>query len=202
MPSKHFIACVLTVVIVISFINESHTWRRRRRRRRHCSPKHCQVSSWSSWSPCSVLKCGKSGSQWRSRSIITHPVCGGTACPQNMQETITCYGTTAVNCVYSTWSKWSVCSPSQCGDSQRSSRYIITREQCGGTPCNMTTLRKTRACKQTFCVNQGTLFNGRCSCKPGYFGSCCQCDCEYRYENKGVCLRRFLKGFTRLNTSL
>jgi len=212
---------VVFTVLCLSFLNQSQS---RRRRRRSCSPLHCQVSSWSSWSrcsavqcgvygsrqrsrrvlrhpscggaacpakmqetsgcygsaavncrvsswsswsTCSAVQCGKSGSQQRSRTVITYPNCGGTACP-SMQDTGECFGTTAVDCVYSTWSNWSACPPSQCGDSQTSRRYIITREQCGGTPCNMTALRKTRPCKQTFCVNQGTLYNGECSCKPGY----------------------------------
>ena len=147
------------------------------RQNRHCygtAPVNCKVISWSSWSPCSAVQCGKSGFQRRSRTVITNPGCGGTACPSNMNESQMCYGTATVNCIYSAWSNWSACPPSRCGDSQISIRYIITREQCGGTPCNMTALRKERACKQSFCVNQGTLFNGECSCKPGYYGSCCQ----------------------------
>ena len=62
----------------------------------------------------------------------------------------------------------------QCGDYQSSRRHIIAREQCGGSPCNITTLRKTRPCNPTFCVNQGTLLSGKCVCKPGFHGSCCQ----------------------------
>ena len=174
MPSKHIAAFVL-LVIVITFITESQSWRRRRRRRRRsCSPANCQVSSWSSWSTCSVLQCGKPGYQMRTRHVITHPSCGGTACPSSFQETNICYGTTATNCQYSTWSKWSACPSSRCGDSQTRRRYIIEREQCGGTPCDMTALRRRRDCKQTFCVNEGTLINGQCACKPGYNGSCCQ----------------------------
>jgi len=138
------------------------------------TPVNCKVSSWTPWSPCSAVQCGKSGLQQRSRTVITNPGCGGTACPLNMQETKICYGTKAVNCTYSAWSKWSACPPFQCGDSQTSTRYIITREQCGGIACNVTALWRIRSCKQTFCVNQGTLLNGECSCKPGYYGSCCQ----------------------------
>jgi len=145
------------------------------------TPVNCKVSPWSSWSPCSPLQCGKSGFQRRSRTVITNPGCGGTACPSNVNESQICYGAAAVNCTYSAWSKWSECPPYQCGDSQTSRRYIITREQCGGTPCNMTALRKTRPCKQTFCVNQGILFHGKCLCKPGYYGSCCQYNIKYTW---------------------
>ena len=164
------ISTALVVVVVLSFVHLSQSWRRRRRR--YCYARNCQVSYWSSWSPCSALKCGVYGSQHRTRSVIASPHCGGTACPSNMQETQTCYGTTAFGCVYSTWSTWSGCS--NCEEFQTSSRYIITTEQCGGTPCNTTALRKRRLCEQTQCLNQGVLLNGQCSCLPGYYGSCCQ----------------------------
>ncbi|CAH3035732.1 unnamed protein product, partial [Porites lobata] len=119
------------------------------------------VSSWSPWSICSALQCGKSGYQQRTRHITRHLSCGGATCPSNLLETKTCYGITPLDCIYSTWSTW------------------MARQQCGGAACNMTTLRRTRVCKQTFCVNQGTLLNGQCSCKPGYYGSCCQYNRKY-----------------------
>lgn len=179
------IAYIAIIVIVASIlINPGNAWRRRRRRRRRpsCLPTNCQMSSWSSWSPCSAVVCGNAGSRRRSRYVITNPSCGGAGCPSNRLETTLCFGTKAANCVYSTWSTWNACPPYQCGDTQTSRRYIISREQCGGTPCNTTALRKTRPCKQTFCVNQGTLHNGRCFCKTDYYGGCCQ------YKSKYACI--------------
>ena len=188
MRSK-YIATFLLLLIVLCFMEESVsnccgwgcTAACRRRRRRSCSPTDCQVSSWSPWSICSALQCGKSGYQQRTRHITRHPSCGGATCPSNLLETKTCYGITPLDCIYSTWSTWSACPSSRCGDSQTSRRYIVARQQCGGAACNMTTLRRTRVCKQTFCVNQGTLLNGQCSCKPGYYGSCCQYNRKYSY---------------------
>ena len=144
------------------------------------TPINCQVSSWSSWSVCSTVQCRKSGFEQRSRYIIRHSNCGGTACPSAFQETRICYGTKASACVYSTWSIWSSCPAFQCGDTQTRSRQIISREQCGGTPCNITALSKARPCKQTFCINQGTLSaDGKCYCKSGFQGSCCQYSSKY-----------------------
>ena len=146
------------------------------------TPINCQVSSWSSWSVCSTVQCGKSGFEQRSRYIIRYSICGGTACPSTLQETRICYGTKPSACIYSTWSTWSSCPAFRCGETQTSSRQIDAREQCGGTPCNITALSKTRACKQTFCVNQGTLSDGKCYCKSGFHGSCC------RYSSKYTCI--------------
>ena len=165
---------IVYIIILICATETNSFWRRRRRRRRSCSTSNCQVSPWSSWSSCSAVQCGIPGSKNRSRYVIVHPACGGTPCPPNMQDTTTCYGRTAVACQYSIWSTWSPCPAVGCEETQTSRRHIIAREQCGGTPCNMTALRKTRPCKQTFCINQGTLHNGKCFCKTGFRGSCCQ----------------------------
>lgn len=138
-------------------------------------PVDCIVSSWSSWSPCSAAQCAIPGVQHRTRSIlVTNSSCGGRVCPPNLQESKVCYGTKAVDCQYSAWSSWSVCSLLQCANSQISRRHVAKREQCGGKPCNVTALLNTRPCEPTFCVNQGTLLNGKCFCKPGYLGNCCQ----------------------------
>ena len=164
------IRIVAILVIVQCFIDESQSWyRRRRRRRRSCYPVNCQVSSWSSWSACGARQCGVAGYKRRTRSILTGASCGGSGCP-SLQQLQVCHGSTAANCVYSTWSKWSPCT--QCGDVQTSRRHIITKGQCGGTSCNVTALHKTRAC-QTHCLNQGNVVDVQCSCHPGYRGSCC-----------------------------
>ena len=156
---------VVLLLVCINFISQS-------RPHPHCIPPiDCRMSAWSIWSKCSTSKCGRSGYQNRVRSIITHP-CDGKACPTTFLETRVCYGATTVDCEYSTWSTWSTCT--QCREFQAFTRYIIAKEQCGGTPCNMTALSKTRACKQTQCLNQGTLIDGQCSCLPGYYGGCCQ----------------------------
>jgi len=138
------------------------------------SPVNCMISSWSSWSSCSATRCGVQGFQRRTRSITRSPGCGGAACPNNMQETKSCYGTDAVDCVYSSWSQWSTCLALHCEEHQARRRHIIRREQCGGNPCNMAALVNTRLCDQTFCANNGTLLNGKCLCMPLLYGSCCQ----------------------------
>ena len=110
--SKNFSMKFCNIVIALLFFNcflETDAWRRRRRRRRSCSPRNCEVSSWSSWSSCSAEQCGQQGSQRRTRSQITEVSCGGSECP-TLEETRQCYGTRSVNCQLSSWSAWSACS--------------------------------------------------------------------------------------------
>ena len=45
-------------------------------------------------------------------------------------------------------------------------------EQFGGTCAS--TFKKTRACLKLSCLNGGTLQHGKCSCKKGYSGDCCE----------------------------
>lgn len=160
---------ILLLLILMTCISESVS--RRRRRRRSCSRVDCQVSHWSSWSACSTVQCGQFGTRQRSRNVQIPALCGGTACPP-LQEAAACQGTSPVDCQLSSWSTWSACSVA-CGGSQTSTRRIVTNEQCGGKPCN-STLSKRRPCNLTHCLNQGALEDGKCSCSPGYYGSCCQ----------------------------
>ena len=144
MSSAKIIFVILLFLLV--FVDHGVAWRRRRRRR--CSRVNCQVSSWSSWSSCSASQCGQRGSKSRSRTIETSPSCGGTQCP-DLKETRTCYGTSPQDCRVSSWSYWSSCSTSRCGQrgSQRRSRSVATSSACGGRQC--LDLKQTRTCYGT-----------------------------------------------------
>lgn len=79
----------MLVLLVFVGITESG---RRRRRRRHspppCSPRTCQVSSWSTWSSC-THQCGTSGTQTRARTKTVIEACGGS-CPHVLSKTRSC----------------------------------------------------------------------------------------------------------------
>ena len=163
---------IVLVLLLFNCFLETNAWFSRRRRRRFCSPRDCEVSSWSSWSSCSAEQCGQEGSQQRTRWRVSEPSCGGSECP-NLQETRQCYGTRSVNCQLSSWSAWSACS-TLCGASgiQTTTRHRVITERCGGT-CS-STFRKTRACMELSCLNGGSLEHERCFCKEGYSGNCCE----------------------------
>ena len=167
-----FVKKAVFLLLVLHFFLETDAWRRRRRRRRSCSPRNCEVSSWSSWISCSAEQCGQQGSERRTREQVSEPSCGGSECP-TLQETRQCYGTRSVNCQLSSWSEWSACSTA-CGVSgiQTSTRHRVITEQCGGT-CS-STLRKTRTCTELSCLNGGSLQQGACFCNKDYSGVCCQ----------------------------
>lgn len=163
MSSKH----ILFIVILVTYISASVS-----RKRRECGERDCVVNHWSSWSACTAVQCGQSGTRQRTRTVHTSSWCNGKPCPSLLQIA-PCQGTLPEDCKLSSWSCWSACSL-LCGGSQTSTRHVVKNEKCGGTPCYSYMLSKTRNCKLTQCFNQGTLINGQCSCPSGYHGSCCQ----------------------------
>ena len=166
MPLAKFL--VVFILLFSQFQNGAGFWRRRRRRRQ-CTPQDCEVSSWYSWNSCSVSKCGRQGSQSRSRSVTSSASCGGASCP-DLHESRQCYGSTPENCQLSSWSQWSACPAKKCDFSaiQTSTRHRISTEKCGGW-CT-STFRKTRMCHRA-----------PDNCK-GYSGVCCEKSSQGLYE--------------------
>ncbi len=77
----------VTVLLLLVFVSYTQSWGRRRRSP-PCSPRPCQVSSWSTWSPCSH-QCGTSGTQTRARTKTVVEACGGS-CPYHLSVTRSC----------------------------------------------------------------------------------------------------------------
>ncbi|XP_046857354.1 thrombospondin type-1 domain-containing protein 7B-like [Xenia sp. Carnegie-2017] len=190
----------LFILLLLAF--EGNCWRRRRRRRwwrrrRRCPASNCGVSHWSSWSSCSH-QCGLSGVQTRTRKKTRTESCGGS-CPYSFTQTRACnrnncgnrgwswYGRCICNscwtgtcchiarrrnCLVSSWTSWSSCNH-QCGSAgvQTRTRYKTRKESCGGR-CPYS-LRRTRACNRNKCRNGGRPTYGRCICRSGWKGKCC-----------------------------
>jgi hypothetical protein len=73
-------------------------------------PIDCDVSGWSQWSRCS-LSCG-TGSQSRSREIISQDEHAGDQCPDLTEDQPCNTEECAVDCVLSSWGGWSTCTKS------------------------------------------------------------------------------------------
>lgn len=76
------------------------------------------------------------------------------------------------HCVVSGWSAWSACSQ-PCGNNglQSRTRTVKIPPANGGRRCPA--LSEQRACNR-FCHNGGSPQASRCSCRPGFSGTCCQ----------------------------
>ena len=146
------------------------------------TPINCQVSLWSLWSGCSADKCGQQGTQNRSRTVASSKNCGGAQCP-DLHEARHCNGIAPVSCKLSAWSDWST-SSTACGASGTQTRSCHEKisEQCGGTCTSNFSI--TRSCPQISCLNGGSLKDGKCFCKEGYSGSCCEHHGKKRFSIK------------------
>ncbi|XP_078343053.1 coadhesin-like [Oculina patagonica] len=128
-----------------------------------CSPRTCQVSYWSTWSPC-THQCGTSGTQTRTRTKTVLAACGGS-CPYHLSEIRSCntdkcqnsgtptsngcscppgYNGTCCEIVphpvdgrWSEWSVWTLCPPNACGFATRNRSRTCTNPApaFGGQKC-------------------------------------------------------------------
>lgn len=172
MPTRS-LCFFLVLLLVIS--DRAEGWRRRRRRR--CPVTNCGVGHWSSWSGCN-LGCGSAGTQWRTRSVVSGPSCGGS-CPYPLLQYQACNrwcyngGTPhgggcsckggftgkccqGVNGGWSNWNSWSACNQS-CGTGEQERNRTCTHPIPinGGKPCEEPS-RQSQICNTHVCpVNGG-----------------------------------------------
>jgi hypothetical protein len=112
-------------------------------------PVDCVVSTWSEWSPCSLIK-----KQQHTRTIVKKAAKGGEACPA-LIETRACVAAkpasstpagSPVDCQVSDFGMWSICSNTSNGTQQRE-RTITRLPANGGKACPV--LVVTQPCNTT-----------------------------------------------------
>ncbi|XP_078693848.1 uncharacterized protein LOC144923323 isoform X2 [Branchiostoma floridae x Branchiostoma belcheri] len=91
-----------------------------------------------------------------------------------------------VHCRWGGWGAWSSCS-APCGSSGVQSRYrsIAQHAAHGGSGCSGPS-SESQPCNR-FCHNGGTPAGSRCSCHPGYSGTCCSTDVNECSSGNGGC---------------
>uniref|UniRef100_H2ZLI4 Spondin-like TSP1 domain-containing protein n=1 Tax=Ciona savignyi TaxID=51511 RepID=H2ZLI4_CIOSA len=109
-------------------------------------PVDCQVSSWTTWSECSV-SCGN-GTHFHTRNITIQPVHGGKSCP-SLTKHDACQ-VPQIDCAVSSWGSWSNCSgPCTNGAKSRSRHVTLPASGCG-LVCPV--LSETDTCLPAVCV--------------------------------------------------
>ncbi|XP_062519526.1 coadhesin-like [Corticium candelabrum] len=120
------------------------------------------VSSWSAYSSCTNT-CGL-GTQTRTRTITTSPLCGRT-CPA-LSQTTSCTVYANKNCQVDGWSSWSSCSMKCSTGLQQRNRTITQQQVCKGNSCP--SLVDTKSCGSPNGGCQHNCNDGVCSCNTGY----------------------------------
>jgi hypothetical protein len=127
-----------------------------------CPPVPCALSAWTVWSECSA-KCG-TGTATRSRSVMTEPMNGGTAC-EAFDEIKNCNTHPCpVHCAFK-WHSWSSCS-ADCGGGKQTRSTTITKEAAHGgdsCPANEERVCNTNACPPVDCKLSSWSDLGSCS---------------------------------------
>jgi len=136
-----------------------------------CCARDCVLSTWTAWTTCNapVGSCGtNSGTQRRSRTVVTTQSCGGRCYP--LQATQQCTPV-PLQCQVSQWGSWSPCTPNtgSCGAGTQSRTRTITRQPYCAPACPATSA--TRNCVHSCCPVNCVLSQwsswGSCSANCG-----------------------------------
>jgi hypothetical protein len=121
----------------------------------YAAPMDCIVSQWGEFGTQCSHSCG-GGLRTRSRTVTTQAYYGGE-CNYDLEETEEC-GVEAcpVHCEVSAWGGFDSCAVDSvaidCGvGTMRRTRYIVTHDENGGTPCSDYTLEEINSCDMGPC---------------------------------------------------
>jgi len=110
-------------------------------------PVHCQLSTWSKYSTCSV-SCG-GGAMTRTRNIVTKAQFGGNLCGVTAEKIACNEKACPVDCLMEEFGAWSACDKT-CGlGNQQRTRDVFTPARNGGKACPAA--KQSRPCTVSVC---------------------------------------------------
>jgi len=150
-----------------------------------CSWKDCTVEQWSSWAACSTT-CGD-GQQARTRAVNQTRRMDGSGCWFPMVETRRCPAQSTcpvTDCVWGSWTEWSMCSLTCGGGQQLRKRNIKAYPQPGGLSCDEAPMEEVRPCNFNSC-NAGGCVDGEWGSWSswGHCSASCQGGVSWRWRN-------------------
>jgi len=120
----------------------------------------CDFTTWAQWSPCSQSCSG--GNKMRRREIGAHAKGHGAQCDADLQELSTCNtqpcsDLVPLDCEWSHWSDWSMCTAT-CGLGQfRRHRSVVVEARNGGRACEDGPMIEMGTCKLDPCVEMESV---------------------------------------------
>jgi len=110
-------------------------------------PVHCTVTPFNVWGPCS--KSCSSGIQHRKRTVVSHALSGGYACPYLNEKRACNTQACPLDCKVGAWGAWGACSKKCGGGIQSRARQIINYAGHGGVKCG--SVKDSQRCNRHSC---------------------------------------------------
>eukprot|EP00930_Biecheleria_cincta_P073322 TRINITY_DN6062_c0_g2_i1.p1 TRINITY_DN6062_c0_g2~~TRINITY_DN6062_c0_g2_i1.p1 ORF type:complete len:1830 (-),score=240.41 TRINITY_DN6062_c0_g2_i1:94-5583(-) len=135
-----------------------------------CDAKPCKVSAWTEWSSQVAHQASNDKQLFRSRSILTPPGPGGSACPSGLEETKGVEKPQARDCILSEWSLWSRCDKTCEGGQKMRHRTLEEPSELGGS-CGHHILSEVAPCNTGPCSSSPSS-----DCRLSNWGEWSKCD--------------------------
>ncbi|CAK9027555.1 unnamed protein product [Durusdinium trenchii] len=154
---------------------------------RAVGPADCKFEHWGTWSNCDVA-CGR-GSRERYRKIAVFAMDSGRGCEGATQELSSCQlqDCEVVDCQWSEWYEWSVCSASCDGGTKRRNRNVAVAPQNGGSLCVPYDKSEMAPCNTMSCDE--ACLNGEWASWSPWTTCSATCDVAYKSRRRDVAVQ-------------
>lgn len=155
--------------------------------REETDPSDCKFEHWGTWSNCDA-PCGK-GTRERFRKIAVYATGMGRGCEGATQELSTCQlqDCEVIDCRWSEWYEWSVCSASCDGGTKRRERNVAIAPQNGGSLCVAFDKSEIAPCNTLSC--EEACLNGEWADWSSWTTCSATCDVAYKSRRRDVAVQ-------------